>query len=156
MYEAFFDVYVGDAVLNLQEEGQADHFEIILKKGKSSGHLNLVARLKYTEVEVSLCLFNSNMLKDGRQSCFSAALMMPPNEFKQGSLDTFKALAYVVSLEKLIGMEDVVLIRISSIQRRFAEDMDKFRWMPDQIPNLESTSYVSDVIYLVRKVGSPE
>ena len=28
--------------------------------------------------------------------------------------------------------------------------------MPDQIPNLESTAYASDVIYLVRKVGSPE
>ena len=41
--------------------------------------------------------------------------MMPPDEVKQGSKDTFKALAYVVSLEKMIGREDIVLIRISSI-----------------------------------------
>ena len=31
MYEAFFDVFVGEAVLPLQEIGQADHFEVILQ-----------------------------------------------------------------------------------------------------------------------------
>ena len=82
--------------------------------------------------------------------------MMPSDEVKQGSKDTFKALAYVVSLEKMIGREDIVLIRIASIQKKFAEEMTKFEWQPDQIPNLESTAYASDVIYLVRKVGSPE
>ena len=86
----------------------------------------MVARLKYTKVEVSLCLFNSEMLLNGNQSCFSAALMMPPDEFKQGSTDTYKALAYVVSLEKMIGREDIVLVRIASIQRKFAEEMTKF------------------------------
>ena len=52
--------------------------------------------------------------------------MMPPDEFKQGSTDTYKALAYVVSLEKMIGREDIVLVRIASIQRKFAEEMTKF------------------------------
>lgn len=60
IYEAFFDVYVGDAILPLQEEGQADHFEVILQQGSASGHLKLIAKLKYTDIEQSLCMFNSD------------------------------------------------------------------------------------------------
>ena len=78
MYEAFFDVYVGEAVPPLQEIGQADHFEVILQQGSVSGHLKLIAKLKHTDVEQSLCLFNSDAQTKGESMNLAAALIKPP------------------------------------------------------------------------------
>jgi hypothetical protein len=34
-----------------------------------------------------------------------------------------ESLAYVISMEKLYGRDDVVVIKVVSVQRKFAEDM---------------------------------
>ena len=80
MYEAFFDVYVGEAVLPLQEIGQADHFDVILQQGSASGHNKLIVKLKYTDVEQSLCLFNSDQQSKGQSMNLAAALIRPNRE----------------------------------------------------------------------------
>ena len=115
MYEAFFDVYVGDAVLPLQEIGQADHFEVILQQGSSSGHLKLIAKLKYTDIEQSLCLFNSDEQTRGQSMNLAAALIRPPINSEYHKRDKYSALAYVISIEKLFGREDAIIVRLVSI-----------------------------------------
>ena len=46
-------------------------------------------------------------------------------------------------------------MRLSSIQRRFADDMADFQWGPDLSPKLSSTDYSSEVFYLIKKIGEP-
>ena len=115
MYEAFFDVYVGEAVLPLQEVDQADHFDIILQQGSASGHFKLVVKLKYTDIEQNLCLFNSDMQSKGQSMNLGAALIHPPKNSEFYRSDKFSALAYVISIEKMLGREDVIIVRIASI-----------------------------------------
>ena len=155
MYEAFFDVYVGEAVLPLQEIGQADHFDVILQQGSASGHLKLIAKLRHTDVEQNLCLFNSDHMTKGQSMNVAAALIKPPADSEYFKHDRNSALAYVISIEKVLHRTDAIIVRISSIQRKFAEDMGEFQWNPDLSPNLTSTDYSCEVLYLVKKIGEP-
>lgn len=50
---------------------------------------------------------------------------------------------------------DAIIIRLSSIQRKFAADMGEFHWNPDLSPNMTSTDSSSEVMYLVKKIGEP-
>ena len=85
----------------------------------------------------------------------AAALIKPPINKDFQCSDKFSALAYTISLEKLMGRDDVIIIRISSIQRKFAADMGEFHWNSDLSPNMTSTDHSSEVMYLVKKIGEP-
>jgi len=56
----------------------------------------------------------------------TAALIRPPTNSEYFHQDKYSALAYVISLEKVFGRDDAIIVRIVSIQRRFAEDMGEF------------------------------
>ena len=99
---------------------------MILQQGSSSGHLKLIVKLKYTDVEQSLCLFNSDEKTQGQSMNLAAALIRPPNNSEYFRKDKYSALAYVISLERIFGRDDAVIVRLVSIQRRFAEDMGDF------------------------------
>lgn len=113
LYEAFIDVYAGDVSLPLQEEGQADHFDLTLKQGKRSGHLQLSVALKYSDLEQTLFLFNSDAVKDGRSQNISSALLKPKHDDTKGQQAA--ALAYVISIEKIFGRDDALIVRIVSV-----------------------------------------
>ena len=85
----------------------------------------------------------------------AAALIRPPSDRAFHSEDRRGALAYVISIEKIIGREDAVIVRISSILRKFVDEMVSFDWNPSHAPNLTSTAHSSEVIYLVKKIGEP-
>lgn len=85
----------------------------------------------------------------------AAALIRPPTNSEYHKRDKFSALAYVISIEKLFGRKDAIIVRLVSIQRRFAEDMGDFQWKPDLTPNLSSTDFSCEVLYLVKKIGEP-
>ena len=85
----------------------------------------------------------------------ASALIKPPTNSEYFRQDKFSALAYVISLEKIFGREDAIIVRLVSIQRRFAEDMGDFQWKPDLTPNLSSTDFSCEVVYLVKKIGEP-
>jgi hypothetical protein len=55
----------------------------------------------------------------------------------------------------MMNRDDAVIIRISSIQRKFADQMHHFSWNPQNPPNQSSTDYSAEVLYLVKKVGEP-
>lgn len=56
----------------------------------------------------------------------AAALILPPTNSDYFRKDKYSALAYVISLEKVFGRDDAIIVRLVSIQRRFAEDMGDF------------------------------
>ena len=58
----------------------------------------------------------------------AATLLQPPQKKDMLLQDKFGALAYVISIEKVISRTDAVIVRISSIQRKSAEDMGEFQW----------------------------
>lgn len=69
--------------------------------------------------------------------------------------DPTLALCYVVSLERVFGREEIVIVRVTSVQRKFAEIMDRFEWNGEGAPCESATSFSSEIFYLVRKVGAP-
>ena len=83
----------------------------------------------------------------------AAALIKPPSRNELQRQDKFSALAYSISIEKIMGRADAIIVRISSIQRKFAADMGEFHWNPDLSPNMSSTDCSTEVIYLVKKIG---
>jgi len=60
----------------------------------------------------------------------AATLIKPPSDNNFHRNDKCSALAYVISIEKVMGRDDAIIVRISSIQRKYAEDMGDFQWNP--------------------------
>jgi len=58
-------------------------------------------------------------------------------------------------MERVFGREEVVIIRVTSVQRRFADLMDRFDWQGEVAPMESATSFTHEIFYLVRKVGEP-
>jgi len=85
----------------------------------------------------------------------AAALIRPPPCSEFHSANKYSALAYVISIEKVIGRDDAIIVRLVSIQRKYADDMDDFEWKPHMQPNLSSTDFSCDVLFLVKKIGEP-
>ncbi len=53
------------------------------------------------------------------------------------------------------GSEESIVIKLSSIQKKFADQMKSFKWQGEGSPNLASTRSVQKVIYLACKIGEP-
>lgn len=127
VYEAFNEVYTEHFALNLvggPSTDQADHFTLILERGAMSGHFKLRVQLDYTTLEQTLYLLESNQQQvKGESHEITSAIVKAPQE-------GCEALAYVISMEKVFGRDDVVVIKVVSVQRRFAEDMSQFNWDP--------------------------
>lgn len=49
LYEGFYDAFQTEFELDLQREGQADHFKMLLQRGQHSGHLKLTVELLHSE-----------------------------------------------------------------------------------------------------------
>lgn len=56
----------------------------------------------------------------------AAALIRPPQDDTFHKENKRGALAYVISIEKVINRTDAIIVRLASIQRRFSEDMGDF------------------------------
>lgn len=84
-----------------------------MQQGNYSGIYKLVAKLKYTEIEQTICLFNEDGKHKNRQSAnLGAALLRPPQDLQGYSTS---ALAYVISLEKVMHRDDALIVRLASI-----------------------------------------
>ena len=66
----------------------------------------------------------------------------------------FTPLAYVISLEKLYGMEDILVVRLVLIEKWNQNVMLDFSWSPDGRPQEGATQFSSDTLYLVKKSDS--
>lgn len=75
----------------------------------------------------TLYLFNSDMKEEGKTNNLTSALLQPIRA-DEDQLDPDLALCYVVSLEKVFGREEILIVRMTSIQRKFADMMIKFNW----------------------------
>ena len=73
----------------------------------------------------------------------------PPSEGADSS-----TLAFVVSLEKLYGMEDILVVRLVLIEKADEHAMSDYAWSPGGRPQEGSTQFNSQTIYLVKKSDS--
>tara|TARA_B110000285_G_scaffold189093_1_gene215602 strand:- start:2064 stop:2477 length:414 start_codon:yes stop_codon:yes gene_type:complete len=64
------------------------------------------------------------------------------------------ALAYVVSLEKLYGMGDILVVRLVLIEKWDQNVMMEYSWNPEARPQEGSTQFSSETLYLVKKSDS--
>jgi len=63
-------------------------------------------------------------------------------------------LAFVVSLEKLYGADDILVVRLVLIEKWDEHAMLDYSWNPDGRPQEGSTQFNSQTIYLVKKSDS--
>jgi hypothetical protein len=91
------------------------------------------------DVEQTLCLVRSELANQGKVQNISAALLQKPEIG-----DTTQAIAYIISMEMVFGSrnEESIVIKLSSIQKRFADQMKSFKWQGEGVPNLASTRSV--------------
>jgi len=59
--------------------------------------------------------------------------------------------AYVVSFEKLYGLEDILVIRLVVVEKADNQIMSNYDWAPEDRPQEGSTTFSSDTVYLVKK-----
>lgn len=57
----------------------------------------------------------------------------------------------MVSLEKIYGLEDILVVRLVVIQKQDNEVMIEYSWSPEDRPQEGSTRYSSQTIYLMKK-----
>jgi hypothetical protein len=58
-------------------------------------------------------------------------------------------------MEKIYGRHDVIVVKVTSLQRKFAEEMSEFEWEPQKGTTVGSTCHSEEVFYLVEKLGDP-
>jgi hypothetical protein len=61
-----------------------------------------------------------------------------------------KTLAYVISIEKLYGTEEILVVRLVLIEKANPV-MTDFQLEPDALPRFGTTSFSSETLYLVQK-----
>lgn len=64
------------------------------------------------------------------------------------------ALAFVVSLEKLYGMGEILVVRLVLIEKWDQNVMMEYSWNPEARPQEGSTQFGSETLYLVKKSDS--
>jgi hypothetical protein len=86
---------------------------MILKRGAMSGHFKLDIKVDYTEMEHTLYLLEKNepQVRGQSHEISSAIVKAPMAPGASGN----EALAYVFSMEKIFGRDDVIVIKVVSI-----------------------------------------
>jgi len=110
----------------------------MLFRGKMSGNIKLSVNIAGNVCE--MCLFSHDMAKS-HKVC-SEIIQVDTSE---GSL------AYVVSLEKIFGIEDICVIRLVHIEKADMQVMSEYSWNPEAKPQEGSTQFTSETMYLVKK-----
>ena len=59
-------------------------------------------------------------------------------------------------MEKIYGRDDVVVIKVVSVQRRFGDEMATHSWDPQKGSVVGATCHTQQIFYLVRKLGEPQ
>jgi len=123
IYEAFQSVYKDDIEL-LYEDKNAQFVGIELFRGKMSGNIKLNVTL-YDEKNLvkEMCLFSDN--QERSHKVCSEIVHVDSDE---GSL------AYVISIEKVYGMEDIVVIRLVHVEKMSQNIMSDYSWNPSARP----------------------
>ena len=76
-----------------------------------SKHFKLNIKLDYSELEQTLYLLEQNVSqRAGESHEFTSAIIKAPGEAKG-----YEALAYVVSMEKIYGRHDVIVVKVASL-----------------------------------------
>jgi len=70
-----------------------------------------------------------------------ASCLIQPKRSVDDAFDPTLAFCYVISMEKVFGREEIVIVRITSVQRKFSDMMDKFEWDPEGAPFESATSF---------------
>ena len=60
-------------------------------------------------------------------------------------------MAFVVSLEKLYGMGEILVVRLVLIEKWDQNVMMEYSWNPDARPQEGSTQFSSETLYLVKR-----
>ena len=167
IYEAFSPVYEDE--VNVQSTQRHDAEEILkieILRGKMSGNIKL--RVTFGKQEGSMvkemCLFAeeqqrshkicSEIVHVGNSSPTKAATSNLDGSMPIQSEAEQSTLAYVVSLEKLYGMEDILVVRLVLIEKWDPNVMMEYSWNPEGRPQEGSTQFSSQTLYLVKKSDS--
>lgn len=92
----------------------ADHFSFELRRGVCSGNLMLELKQSNAALVQTLCLFNSQLQEEGKTNNMASCLIQPKRSVED-PFDPTLALCYVISLERIFGREEIVIVRITSI-----------------------------------------
>ena len=64
---------------------------------------------------------------------------------------TISSLAYVISIEKMYGMQEILVVRLVHIEKFDSDAMSEYSWNPEGRPQEGSTQFTAETIYLVQK-----
>ena len=155
IYEAFSPVYQDQ--VNIQSSQRHDLEEILkieILRGKMSGNIKLrVTFVNQDSMVKEMCLFAEEQQRshkicseiihvgNSRQTKVTAGNLGELVPIQNGPEQS--TLAYVVSLEKLYGTEDILVVRLVLIEKWDQNVMMEYSWNPEGRPQEGSTQFSS-------------
>ena len=128
-------------------------------RGKMSGNIRLrVTFLNHGGTVREMCLFAEAQQRSHKVCSEIVHLGNGPSRSAPKNNDHFSSegvdsstLAFVVSLEKLYGMEDILVVRLVLLEKWNENAMLDYSWTPEGRPQEGSTQFNSQTLYLVKK-----
>lgn len=161
LYEAFTHVYRDTVTIQSAQSSEVVeplHIEIL--RGTMSG--NIVLRVTFINQDnkvKELCLFAEEQARS-HKICSEIVHVSPRARGDAGAAEGQQdsqmeagpqPLAYVLSLEKLYGHEQILVVRLVLIEKWDQNVMMDYSWAPEGRPQEGSTQFNSETLYLVKK-----
>jgi hypothetical protein len=125
-----------------------------ISRGKMSKNIKLTVHLNNHEDMVrELCLF-AEQQERSHKICSEIIHVVPKSnqmEMSEAPYYQSSTLAFVISLEKIYGCEDIIVVRIVLIEKWDQLVMTEYSWSPEARPQAGGTQFNSETLYLVKK-----
>lgn len=136
-------------IQSTQEAVRDQWLYVELFRGKMSGNVKLVVHFQnHGALQRELCLFAQGQ---GQSHKMCSEVIHVSSGKPEDESEDHGTLAYVVSIEKLYGLEDIIVIRIVHLEKWDQVIMGDYYWNPEGRPQEGATQFNSETLYLVKK-----